>query len=84
MSENSLRPVKNRNLKRNSDHFRFDRTVKFFSGRALTSNSVSEIQFNFLAFWSIQKKPITGVLQNKCFSKFCKTHRKTPVPESHF
>ena len=31
-----------------------------------------------------QKQPFADVLQNKCFSKFCKIHRKTPVLESLF
>ena len=33
---------------------------------------------------SIQKQPFADVLQDRCSQKFCKTHRKTPVPDFLF
>ena len=34
--------------------------------------------------YHLQKEPFTDVLQNRCFEKFRKFHRKTPVLESHY
>ena len=44
----------------------------------------SSESFSGLSVAILQKELFAGILQNRCFWKFCNNHRKTPVLESLF